>query len=63
SLAATVDADVSKLYWFVGNTFIGSADPGKALAWTPDRTGQFRVSVVDDRGRSDEREIEVAVVQ
>ncbi|MGO1073249.1 penicillin-binding protein 1C [Lysobacter sp. CA199] len=63
SLSATVDADVSKLYWFVGNTFIGSADPGKALAWTPDRTGQFRLSVVDDRGRSDEREIEVAVVQ
>lgn len=63
SLAATVDADVSKLYWFVGSTFIGSADPGKALAWTPDRTGQFRLSVVDDRGRSDEREIEVAVVQ
>ncbi|MEH6421660.1 penicillin-binding protein 1C [Pseudomonas sp. CGJS7] len=63
NLAATVDADVSKLYWFVGNTFIGSADPGKALAWTPDRTGQFRLSVVDDRGRSDEREIEVAVVQ
>lgn len=63
SLAATVDADVSKLYWFVGNTFIGSADAGKALAWAPDRTGQFRLSVVDDHGRSDEREVEVAVVQ
>ncbi|MFQ6310007.1 penicillin-binding protein 1C [Lysobacter capsici] len=63
SLAATVDADVSKVFWFVGNTFIGSADAGKALAWTPDRTGQFRLSVVDDHGRSDEREIEVAVVQ
>jgi len=63
SLAATVDADVSKVFWFVGNTFIGSADAGKALAWTPDRTGQFRLSVVDDHGRNDEREIEVAVVQ
>lgn len=63
SLAATVDADVSKVFWFVGNTFIGSADAGKALAWTPDRTGQFRLSVVDDHGRSDEREIEVSVVQ
>ncbi|QWP75673.1 penicillin-binding protein 1C [Lysobacter sp. K5869] len=63
SLAATVDADVSRLYWFVGNTFIGSAEAGKALAWAPDRTGQFRLSVVDDHGRSDEREIEVAVVQ
>lgn len=63
TLAATVDADVSTLYWFVGNTFIGSAGAGKALNWTPDRTGQFRLSVVDDHGRSDEREIEVAVVQ
>lgn len=63
TLSATVDADVSKLYWFVGTTFIGSADPGKPLTWKPDRTGQFRLSVVDDRGRSDEREIEVAVVQ
>ncbi|MBO7941727.1 hypothetical protein JTP77_038400, partial [Streptomyces sp. S9] len=52
SLAATVDADVSRLYWFVGNTFIGSAEAGKALAWAPDRTGQFRLSVVDDHGRS-----------
>ena len=39
------------------------AEPGKPLSWTPDRTGQFRLSVVDDRGRSDEREVEVAVVQ
>lgn len=63
NLAATVDADVTRLYWFVGNTFLGSAEPGTALAWTPDRTGHFRLSVVDDHGRSDEREVEVAVVQ
>ena len=63
TLAATADADTSNLYWFVGNTFIGRSAPGRALAWTPDRSGQFRLSVVDDHGRSDEREIEVAVVQ
>lgn len=62
-LSATADADASRLYWFVGSTFIGMAEPGKPLSWTPDRTGQFRLSVVDDRGRSDEREVEVAVVQ
>ncbi len=62
SLSATVDADVSRLYWFAGATFIGSAAPGAALSWVPDRTGRFRLTATDDRGRSDEREIEVAVV-
>lgn len=62
-LAATADADATRLFWFAGNTFIGTAEPGKALSWTPDRAGHFRLSVVDDRGRADEREIEVAVVQ
>lgn len=62
-LAATVDADVSRLYWFVGDSYIGSADPGATLNWTPDRAGHFRLSVVDDHGRHDEREIDVALVQ
>lgn len=62
-LAATVDADVSRLYWFVGDSYIGSAGPGTTVNWTPDRAGHFRLSVVDDHGRHDEREIDVALVQ
>jgi penicillin-binding protein 1C len=63
SLAATVDADVSKLYWFVGDSFLGAASPDQALAWTPKQAGHFRLSVVDDHGREDARDVEIAVVQ
>ncbi len=62
-LSAAVDADVSKLYWFVGESFIGAADVGTPLNWTPDRAGRFRLSAIDDHGRHDEREIDVALVQ
>jgi penicillin-binding protein 1C len=62
-LAATVDADVARLYWFAGDSYLGSTAPGTTLNWTPDRAGHFRLSVVDDHGRHDEREIDVALVQ
>jgi len=63
NLAATVDADVSKLYWFVGDSFLGMASPDQTLAWTPKQAGRFRLSVVDDHGREDARDVEIAVVQ
>ncbi|MCI4566527.1 penicillin-binding protein 1C [Lysobacter sp. CFH 32150] len=62
-LAATVDADVSRLYWFVDDSYIGNAEPGATLSWNPERAGHFRLLVVDDHGRQDEREIDVALVQ
>lgn len=62
-LSATADADVARLYWFVGDSFIGSVEVGKSLNWKPTRAGQHRLSVVDDHGRRDERDIEVAAVQ
>jgi penicillin-binding protein 1C len=63
NLAATVDADVSRLYWFAGGSYIGDSAAGDPVAWTPPHAGRFRLSVVDDHGREDAREIEVAVVQ
>lgn len=63
NLAATVDADVSRVYWFAGDSYLGSAAPGAALAWTPPRAGRFRLSVVDDHGREDARELEVLQAQ
>jgi penicillin-binding protein 1C len=62
-LAATVDADVSRIFWFDGDSFVGSAASGATLAWTPNRAGSHRLSVVDDHGRHDEREIEIALEQ
>jgi penicillin-binding protein 1C len=61
TLAATVDADVARQYWFAGDTYIGSAKAGEALAWTPDRAGQWLLSVVDDHGRHDSRRVDVTV--
>jgi penicillin-binding protein 1C len=61
TLAATVDADVSRVYWFAGDSYIGNAAAGESLAWTPDRAGQWTLSVVDDRGRHDARLVDVSV--
>ena len=63
SLAATVDADVRRLYWFADGSYLGSSPPGEALGWTPTHAGSLRLSVVDDRGREDAREIEVGQAQ
>lgn len=63
TLAATVDADVARVYWFAGDNYLGSAVPGAGLAWTPPRAGTFRLSAVDDHGREDARQVEVVQAQ
>jgi penicillin-binding protein 1C len=63
TLSATTDADVSRLFWFAGDAYVGSSKPGYALAWQPPRPGHYRLSVVDDHGRHDAREVEVGVEQ
>jgi penicillin-binding protein 1C len=63
SLVATVDADASKIYWFAGDAFLGSSNPRAALAWTPTHAGHYVLSVVDDHGRQDSREVDVVVAQ
>lgn len=63
NLVATVDADASKLYWFAGDAYLGASNPGAALAWTPTHAGHYVLSVVDDHGRQDSRELDVVVAQ
>jgi penicillin-binding protein 1C len=63
TLTATTDADVTRVFWFAGDSFVGSAKAGYALAWQPPRPGHYRLSVVDDHGRHDAREVEVSVEQ
>ncbi|WP_037412943.1 penicillin-binding protein 1C [Silanimonas lenta] len=58
-LAATTDADARRIYWFADGAFIGEAGSGQVLAWQPVRAGQIRLRVVDEHGRSDEREVVV----
>lgn len=62
-LAATADAEVRKIHWFVGDAYIGTSEPDLAVPWLPARSGTFTVRAVDDRGRADSRVLRVAVVQ
>jgi penicillin-binding protein 1C len=59
ALNATAGADVRTLYWFVDGAFVGETEPDKPLYWQPTSAGAFRVRAVDDRGRSDERPLDV----
>lgn len=63
SLNAVTDADASEVFWFADQTFIGRAKPGVALAWKPPGAGNYLLRAIDDQGRSDSRELPVAVVR
>jgi penicillin-binding protein 1C len=60
-LEVTADGDVREVYWFVNDSFIGKAKPRTSYAWTPDGPGAYTLRVVDDQGRSDARQLRVAV--
>lgn len=61
AFSAIADADVRETFWFVDEAFIGKSKPGNEVFWTA-KSGIHRVSVVDDQGRSDHRELRVEVV-
>jgi penicillin-binding protein 1C len=62
-LVANADSEVHRLHWFVDESYVGTATPGIALAWNPTHSGRFVVRTIDDRGRADSRELNVAVVR
>lgn len=62
-LAANADSEVRKLHWFVDETYVGTGTPGIAIGWNPQRSGRYIVRAVDDRGRADSRELNVALVR
>jgi penicillin-binding protein 1C len=62
-LAANADSEVRRLHWFVDDAYVGTGTPGIAISWSPTHAGKYIVRAVDDRGRADSRELQVAVVQ
>ncbi len=61
SLDAIVAADVKRVYWFDGNALIGARSVAEgALPWRPQAAGIHLIRVVDDHGRSAERDVTVA---
>ena len=60
---AAADADARTLYWFVDDAYVGRTNPGEPLFWQPPAAGNYRVRAVDDRGRADERPLDVRLVE
>jgi penicillin-binding protein 1C len=62
ALDASAAADVRNLFWFDGNALIGVRPVVEgALAWRPAAAGMHVIRVVDDHGRSAERDVEVQI--
>ncbi len=60
ALDASVAADVQRVFWFDGSALIGVRRVSEgALPWRPSAAGVHLVRVVDDRGRSAERDVDV----
>lgn len=59
TLAAHAAADARLLYWFADHTLVGQGTPQTALQWRPERSGQYRIRVSDDQGRSTSRALQV----
>ena len=60
ALDASVAGDVQRVFWFDGSALIGvRAVSEGALPWRPAAAGMHLVRVVDDRGRSAERDVDV----
>ena len=60
ALDASTAGDVGHVYWFDGNALIGSRPLSDgALPWRPTTAGIHLIRVVDDHGRSAERDVEV----
>jgi membrane carboxypeptidase/penicillin-binding protein PbpC len=58
-LDAGTSGDVRQVFWFDGNELIGSGPGGKSLRWRPTAEGMHPIRVIDDRGRTAERDVAV----
>jgi penicillin-binding protein 1C len=63
-LALRADGSMTSqgVYWFAGNAFIGRAQAGENLAWSPSEPGRYLLRAVDEHGEADTRELEIEVV-
>ncbi|WP_276832198.1 penicillin-binding protein 1C, partial [Frischella perrara] len=61
-LNAIADGEVKKLYWFVDKNFLGSSSVENTLDWVPSKSGIYKISVIDDLGRSDSRKLKVDLI-
>ena len=59
-LEASAEADVDSVFWFDGAALIGkTAVTHGAIPWTPAADGMHLIRVIDDHGRTTERDVSV----
>lgn len=58
---AVTDADAKAVYWFLNQNYVGRSKSGEPFFVTP-QAGEYVVRAVDDRGRSDLRDVSIQVV-
>lgn len=64
ALDASTAADVRKVFWFDGSALLGVRPvAASALPWRPTTAGVHLIRIVDDHGRSAERDVEVQIGQ
>ncbi len=64
ALDASVAADVRRVFWFDGRALIGSRPVADGpLPWRPAVAGLHLIRVIDDHGRSAERDVEVRIAR
>ncbi len=62
ALDASVAGDVQSLFWFDGGALIGKVAAGAgALPWRPTVEGAHLIRVIDDQGRTAERDVQVQI--
>ena len=60
ALDANAAADVRDVFWFDGGALIGKVAVSRgALAWRPASDGAHLIRVIDDHGRTAERDVQV----
>ena len=60
ALDLSAAADVHRVFWFDGSVLIGARSVAEgALSWRPAAAGTHLIRVVDDHGRSAERDVEI----
>lgn len=58
TLKATTSASAN-IYWFANDSFIAQTAASESQAWLPDHPGHYKLSAVDEKGRSASTEIRV----
>lgn len=62
ALRANSTSPQSTLFWFANNGLIGKSLASDSLGWVPVVPGRYQLRVIDEKGRSDQREVEIEFV-